>query len=190
MLPLSPLDPTARCWFPRHAERLLLTACLASRIWRGGAWHRGGVSGLDQSAASIRESPAADFHPPDRWHRHYTWGLLDFRGDWTDHRGMMFGILASWMFFVVVFFYFGSKQPDAVWRLLVLFSTNWPSCWLYQERDFVFTWCFPVSLLFSLLHCSLKYDYMKIIKFRGVNGLFFYFGKGLAICFPPVFMLS
>lgn len=149
MLPLSPLDPTARCWFPRHAERLLLTACLASRIWRGGAWHRGGVSGLDQSAASIRESPAADFHPPDRWHRHYTWGLLDFRGDWTDHRGMMFGILASWMFFVVVFF--TSDQNNLMlsggcWSSSVLTGQvvgcikNWTLC----LRDvFLLAYCFP-----------------------------------------------
>lgn len=54
------VDTSARCRFPGHSERLFLTARLASRIRRRRAGHRRGVSGLDQPAAAIGESPAAD----------------------------------------------------------------------------------------------------------------------------------
>ena len=76
------VDSHARCWFPQHFKELLLTTCPASRVWRGGSRHRKGMSGLDQSADSIREAPATDCRPPNRWH-------LRGCADWTALGGMI-----------------------------------------------------------------------------------------------------
>lgn len=94
---LSSVDPYARQWFPRFFEWLLLTGSPASRLWRGGACNRWHVSRLDQSAASVRESPAADRSPPNGWYHYRSWQLLDVRwsGDWAVLRRMMFGSVAT-----------------------------------------------------------------------------------------------